>query len=114
MALSPGPVLRASDRDNPTLGDHARCRYRPNSAVRLRRTAPAARRSRSWRAIVPVRPELAMPMATFRAPAHFPPELRFATIWIVRASQGARSPSARSERRARMMCQLGDASALRM
>src|SRR5437868_5550922 len=43
--------------------------FRPNSAVRLRRTAPAARRSHSWRAIVPTRPELAMPMATFGSSA---------------------------------------------
>jgi len=46
---------------------YRRCaRVRPNSAVRLRRTAPPARRSHSWGAIVPARPELAMPMATTR------------------------------------------------
>ena len=39
-------------------------RFRPNSAVRLRPTAPAARRSHSWRVIVPRSPEPAMPMAT--------------------------------------------------
>ena len=33
-----------------------RTRFRPNSAVRLRRTAPAARRSHSWKAIVLARP----------------------------------------------------------
>ena len=39
---------------------------RPNSAARLRPTAPAGRRSHSCRAIVPTRPEPAMPMATRR------------------------------------------------
>jgi hypothetical protein len=40
--------------------------FAPNSAVRLRPTAPPARRSHSWRAIVATRPEPAMPMATRR------------------------------------------------
>jgi hypothetical protein len=40
----------------------------PNSAVRLRRTAPATRRLHSWRAIVPTRPEPTMPMATPGSP----------------------------------------------
>jgi hypothetical protein len=55
----------ASDDD----ADDRDLRFRPNSAVQLRRTAPAARRSHSWRAIVPTRPDPAMPMATFGSSA---------------------------------------------
>jgi hypothetical protein len=58
----------ASDDD----ADDRDLRFRPNSAVQLRRTAPAARRSHSWRAIVPTRPDPAMPMATTRWPASEP------------------------------------------
>jgi hypothetical protein len=43
----------SSSRQLPTASCFS---IRPNSAVRFRRTAPAARRSHSWRAIVPARP----------------------------------------------------------
>ena len=45
----------------------ARFRVRPNSAARLARTAPAARRLHSSRAIVPTGSEPAMPVATERS-----------------------------------------------
>ena len=49
------PLARHRPAAHPAndLGDHDRCRYRPNSAARLCRTAPPARRSHSRRAIVP-------------------------------------------------------------
>jgi hypothetical protein len=49
------------------IGSAADDRVRPNSAVRLRRTAPGARRSHSRRAIVPMCREPAIPTATFRS-----------------------------------------------
>ena len=63
--LDTGRVVR---HDLDRQGPPGRDRLRPNAAVRLRRTAPAARRSHSGRAIVSTRPEPAMPMATSRSP----------------------------------------------
>jgi hypothetical protein len=79
----------ASDDD----ADDRDLRFRPNSAVQLRRTAPAARRSHSWRAIVPTRPDPAMPMATFRVFAALDAGDPLATVALSAPSRALLTPA---------------------